>query len=166
MASYCVNSAQPDLFPEFPSMYVSTLGFITRKVCLRFGEVKQYHFCSEGQDRESILCNSCMQLAHLADVGHNLGLQLLSLPCLISTLSFSKSWVMIQVHAFMMRSISLLHRSPASSKLEAKRDTVQVYPWSPSLPVHFPSRLLVLQASGSAEVSTAIHYCLMASTIA
>ena len=55
---------------------------------------------------------------------------------------------------FMMKSISLLHRSPASSKLEAKRDTVLVYPWSPSLPVRFSSRLLVLQAYGSAEGST------------
>ena len=154
MASYCVNSAKPDLFPEFPSMYVSTLGFITRKVCWRFGEVKQYHFCSEGQDRESILVtHACNWLTLL--MWDNVGLQLLSLLPDFH-LSFSKSWVRCKC-MLMMKSISLLHRSPASSKLEAKRDTVLVYPWSPSLPVHFPSRLLVLQASGSAEGSTAIH---------
>lgn len=62
MASYYINLAKPDLFPEFPSMHVSMLGFTTRKVCVRFGRGKWItsHFWSEGQYRAStITAHAC-----------------------------------------------------------------------------------------------------------
>lgn len=132
MAAYCMNLAKP----EFTSMYVTILGFTTRKVCLRFWRNwSSRHFWLKARIGQVL-----SQLKHAAGS-----------PCWCGTTtcacsSSSSHWISTSGLPRLGLGASLWWRASAYSAGQLyhrkwkqwEKEPVLVYSWSLSLPAHFP----------------------------